>query len=94
MMVHQAASFMAMVGAVVVLMIMVLIVVMMSISRVQERRLEIENPIEIEGVTAEDGVECHAAALRLVQRGIRIERAQPLHQGPQRAGTGRDIGAS
>src|SRR5215467_3225307 len=87
-MVHQAAWPTGRVGAMVVIVIMVLIVVVMSISRPQERRLEIENPIEIESVTAEYGVECHAAALRLVQRCIRIERTQPLLQPAQ--GSGRD----
>ena len=60
------------------------VVAMIVILGLEEGRLDLQDPVEIERVAAEYGIERHLAALRLVQRRVGIDAADPAPP-PRRA---------
>ena len=60
---------------VVVVMVMIVVMAMIVIVGFEERRLNIENAFEIEGLAVEHFVERDLRALRAMQLGIRIDAA-------------------
>ena len=67
---HVTLVVMLMVMAVMIIMA---VIVMVAFSIVEEGRLDLENPLEVEGVAAEHGIERDRAFLRAVQLGIGVD---------------------
>src|SRR5690242_6677947 len=62
---------------VAVFVVMMMAVIMMMIVGLEERRLDLENTIEIEGIASQDLADIDLGALGAMQPRVRIESADP-----------------